>query len=153
MLQTIYALKEDILQFLGLKSESGFKTRVGYSGARTVDKSSMEAGKTAFWAEENKFTTYGNALRDDYHFVPIAEKPPVRGSPWATNLLLILVEPLLESLRILSQHHLYFKQFQCQFNGATYNASKVPMVNLLLKSLMKFWPAEIFYIVKPNIIF
>jgi hypothetical protein len=32
----------------------------------------MEAGKTATWAEENKFTTYGNALRDDYRFVPIA---------------------------------------------------------------------------------
>ena len=103
-----------------------------------IEKSSMEAGKTAFWAEENKFTTYGNALRDDYHFVPIAEKPPVRGSPWATNLLLILVEPLLESLRILSQHHLYFKQFQWQFNGATYNVFKVPMVNLLLRSLMKY---------------
>ena len=37
-----------------------------------VEKSSIEAGKTAVWAEENKFTTYGNALRDDYHFVPIA---------------------------------------------------------------------------------
>ena len=37
-----------------------------------IDKSSMEAGKTAAWAEDNKFTTYGNALRDDYHFVPIA---------------------------------------------------------------------------------
>ena len=35
-------------------------------------KSSIEADKTAVWAEENKFTTYGNALRDDYHFVPIA---------------------------------------------------------------------------------
>ena len=37
-----------------------------------IEKSSIEAGKTAVWAEENKFTTYGNALRDDYHFVPIA---------------------------------------------------------------------------------
>jgi hypothetical protein len=37
-----------------------------------IGKSSIEAGKTATWAEENKFTTYGNALRDDYHFVPIA---------------------------------------------------------------------------------
>ena len=37
-----------------------------------VEKSLIEAGKTAVWAEENKFTTYGNALRDDYHFVPIA---------------------------------------------------------------------------------
>jgi hypothetical protein len=34
-----------------------------------IKKYSMEAGKTATWAEENKFTTYGNALRDDYHFV------------------------------------------------------------------------------------
>ena len=32
----------------------------------------MEAGKTAAWAEDRKFTTYGNALKDDYHFVPIA---------------------------------------------------------------------------------
>jgi hypothetical protein len=37
-----------------------------------IEKSSIEAGKTAVWTEENKFTTYGNALRDDYHFVPIA---------------------------------------------------------------------------------
>ena len=29
-------------------------------------------GLAAVWAEENKFATYGNALRDDYHFVPIA---------------------------------------------------------------------------------
>ena len=31
----------------------------------------MEAGKTVTWAEENKFTTNGNALKDDYHFVPM----------------------------------------------------------------------------------
>ena len=31
-----------------------------------IDKYSMEAGKTAAWAEDNMFTTYGNALRDDY---------------------------------------------------------------------------------------
>ena len=37
-----------------------------------IDKSSIEAGKTAAWAEDKKFTTYGNALKDDYHFVPIA---------------------------------------------------------------------------------
>ena len=37
-----------------------------------IDKSSMEAGKTAAWSEDNKFTPYGNALRDDYHFFPIA---------------------------------------------------------------------------------
>ena len=37
-----------------------------------IDKSSMKAGKTAAWAEDKKFTTYGNALKDDYHFVPIA---------------------------------------------------------------------------------
>ena len=39
-----------------------------------IDKSSMEAGKTAAWSEDNKFTPYGNALRDDYHFFPIAVK-------------------------------------------------------------------------------
>ena len=35
------------------------------------------------------------------------------------------------------QGQAYFKQFQWRFNGAMYNASKVPMVNLHLKSLMK----------------
>ena len=33
----------------------------------------MEAGKTTAWAEDNMFTTYGNA-RDDYHFVPITDE-------------------------------------------------------------------------------
>ena len=37
-----------------------------------IEKSSIETGKTAVWAEENKFTTYGNARRDDYHFFPMA---------------------------------------------------------------------------------
>ena len=37
-----------------------------------IGKSSLKAGKTAAWAEDRKFTTYGNALKDDYHFVPIA---------------------------------------------------------------------------------
>ena len=46
MLQTIYVLNKEILQYLGLKSavynreqfeiKSGFKSRAGYNGARTV---------------------------------------------------------------------------------------------------------------------
>ena len=39
-----------------------------------VDKSSKEASKTATWPEDNKFTTYGSALRDHYHLVPIANE-------------------------------------------------------------------------------
>ena len=77
-----------------------------------------------------------------YHFVPILSAVETFGS-WgsiATDLSLKSVEPSLGSLgspRILNQHPLYFKQFQWRFNGATYNTSKVPMVNLHLKSLMK----------------
>ena len=40
-LQTIYVLKKKILLFLGLKFmiiESGFKSRAGYSGVRTVNQ-------------------------------------------------------------------------------------------------------------------
>ena len=54
-----------------------------------IERSSIEAGKTAAWAEDNMFTTYGNALRDDYHFVPIAAVETFE----ATNLSLKLVEP------------------------------------------------------------
>ena len=38
-----------------------------------------------------------------------------------------------------SQLPLFFKQFQWQFNEAMYNASKVPMVNPLLKNLTKYF--------------
>ena len=38
----------------------------------TLVPKNLQLSKTAIWAEENKFTIYGNALRDDYHFVPIA---------------------------------------------------------------------------------
>ena len=40
VLETIYVLNKEILQFLGLKSavkiKSGFKTRAGYNGTSTV---------------------------------------------------------------------------------------------------------------------
>ena len=35
-------------------------------------KSSKTAGSAAEWAENKKFSTYGDSLGDDYHFVPIA---------------------------------------------------------------------------------
>ena len=37
----------------------------------------------------------------------------------------------------LSQPHLFFKQYQWQFNVEMYNVCKVPMENLPLKNLMK----------------
>ena len=50
---------------------------------------------------------------------------------------LTLVDLSLGSLKILSQLHLFFKQYQWQFNVAMYNVFKEPMVNLHLKSLTK----------------
>ena len=104
----------------------------------------MEAGKTAFWAEENKFTTYGNALRDDYHFVPIAVETfgswgPI-GHKFITDIGRTKNNPMSTSF--------IFQAISMAVQRGNVQCVQGAYGELAFEEL-----DEIFYIVKPNSIF
>jgi FMN-dependent NADH-azoreductase len=105
----------------------------------------MEAGKTT---EDNKFITYGNALRDNYHFVPIVVETFGSLGSIGHKFITEIGRTISGITKNPKSTSFIFKQYQWQFSGAMYNVSKVPMVNLHLKSLMKSF---ISYMNKKNV--
>ena len=111
----------------------------------------MKAGKKAAWAEDKKFTVYGNALKDDYQFVPIAVETFATwgsiGHKFITDIGRTIAE-ITKNPKTLSQPHLFFKLYQWQFNVQMYYVCKVLMEKLPLKNLMKsstFYNQTVFF--------
>ena len=114
----------------------------------TVEKSSIEAGKTAVWAEENKFTTYGNALRDDYHFVPIAVETFGSWGPIGHKFITDIGRTIAGITKNPKSTSFIFQAISMAVQRGNVQCVQGAYGELAFEEL-----DEIFYIVKPNNIF
>jgi len=113
-----------------------------------VEKSSIEAGKTAVWAEENKFTTYGNALRDDYHFVPIAVETFGSWGPIGHKFITDIGRTIAGITKNPKSTSFIFQAISMAVQRGNVQCVQGAYGELAFEEL-----DEIFYIVKPNNIF
>ena len=113
-----------------------------------VEKSLIEAGKTAVWAEENKFTTYGNALRDDYHFVPIAVETFGSWGPIGHKFITDIGRTIAGITKNPKSTSFIFQAISMAVQRGNVQCVQGAYGELAFEEL-----DEIFYIVKPNSIF